>query len=91
MSASTKVAGVHACHLTIGDQKTEGWALNRTRHRLHSLRALGYGQQRHERARRRRGVACQFQRLTGGDGDEIQSLGPAPATSWHARIGANVE
>ena len=37
MSASTKVAGVHACHLTIGDQKTEGWALNRTRHRLHSL------------------------------------------------------
>jgi hypothetical protein len=24
MSASTKVARVHACHLTIGDQKTEG-------------------------------------------------------------------
>ena len=29
MSASTKVAGVHTCYLIIGDQKNEGWALNR--------------------------------------------------------------
>jgi hypothetical protein len=58
MSASTKVAAVHACHLTIGDQKTEGWALNRTRHRRAlSLRALGYGRHRPERATAHSGVS----------------------------------